>query len=193
MTLLAGFKTLLLARSGRSDICVATAMANRSRPGTERVIGPFANTAVICTRLDAALSFREALYRVRDAVLEAHAMQDLPFDLLAARLAEQDGLEPTSLVQVFFLLQNAFRQPLKLPEVAIQPLGDREGLQVMPIDRTLLTVILRETPSGLSGTCRFKPDVFKPNMLRNWLADYGKILAGAVANPKRSLGRLAEH
>ena len=41
MTLLTGLKALLLARSGRKDICVATAMANRSQLRTERVIGPF--------------------------------------------------------------------------------------------------------------------------------------------------------
>src|SRR5205807_5214501 len=38
MTLLAAFKVLLLARSGGNDICVATAMANRSQSGTERII-----------------------------------------------------------------------------------------------------------------------------------------------------------
>ena len=84
MTLLAGFKTLLLARSGRNDICVATAMANRSQLRTERMIGPLENTTLIRTRIDADLSFQEALGRVRDSVLEAYARQELPFDILAA-------------------------------------------------------------------------------------------------------------
>ena len=61
MTLLAGFKTLLMARSGRNDVCVATAMANRSQLSTERVIGPLVNTTLIRTRIDADLSFQEAL------------------------------------------------------------------------------------------------------------------------------------
>ncbi len=107
MTLLAGFKTLLLARSGRNDICVATAMANRSQLRMERVIGPVANTTLIRTRLGGDLSFQEALSRVRESVLEALARQELPFDILAARLAEKDGLDPASLIQVFFVLQNA--------------------------------------------------------------------------------------
>ena len=83
MTLLTGFKALLLARSGRSDICVATAMANRSQMRTECVIGPLENTTLIRTRIDADLSFQEALSRVRDSVLEAYARQELPFDVLA--------------------------------------------------------------------------------------------------------------
>ena len=85
------------------------------------MIGPVANTALIRTRIDADLSFQEALSRVRDSVLEAYARQELPFDILAARLAEEDGLDPASLIQVFFVLQNAFRRPIKLPDVAVRP------------------------------------------------------------------------
>ena len=122
MTLLAGFKTLLLARSGRNDICVATAMANRSQLRTERVIGPVGehrahphpNSMPICR-------FRTHSGRVRDSVLETYARQELPFDVLAARLAEEEGLDPASLMQVFFVLQNAFRRPLKLPDVSVRP------------------------------------------------------------------------
>ena len=106
MTLLTCFKTLLLLRSGRNDICVGTTMANRSQLGRERVIGPFANTTLIRTRFDADLTFQEALDRVRDAVLEAYARQELPFDIIAARLAEEDGLDPASLVQFYFVLQS---------------------------------------------------------------------------------------
>ena len=89
MALLAGFKAMLLARTGRGDICVATAMANRTQQWTERVIGPMENTTLIRTRMDLDLSFREALSRVRDSVLEAYARQELPFEILAARLAEE--------------------------------------------------------------------------------------------------------
>jgi acyl-CoA synthetase (AMP-forming)/AMP-acid ligase II/aryl carrier-like protein len=193
MTLLAGFKTLLLARSGRNDICVATAMANRSQLRMERVIGPVANTTLIRTRLAGDLSFQEALSRVRESVLEALVRQELPFDILAARLVEKDGLDPASLVQMFFVLQNAFRQPLKLPNVAARPFAHREGRPVMPIDRAGLRVTLKETPSGIRGTFSYKNDLFQANTVRHWIADYKAILAKAAANPETSLGRLAAH
>jgi hypothetical protein len=41
MTLLTGLKAVLLVRTGRKDICVATPMANRAALGTDRVIGQF--------------------------------------------------------------------------------------------------------------------------------------------------------
>jgi acyl-CoA synthetase (AMP-forming)/AMP-acid ligase II/acyl carrier protein/NRPS condensation-like uncharacterized protein len=192
MSLLAGFKTLLLLRSGRNDICVATLMANRSQLRTERVIGPFANTTLIRTRLDADLTFSEALNRVREAVLEAYARQELPFDIIATRLAEETGLCPASLIQVYFVLQVAFRRPLKLPDVTVRPFGYQEGRTVMPIDRAWLSITLKETPSGITGICGHKNDLFEPNPVRDWIADYTAILAKAAANPNTQLGRLAD-
>jgi amino acid adenylation domain-containing protein len=191
MTLLTGFNALLLARSGCKDICVATAMANRSQLSTERLIGPLANTMLIRTQIDADLSFENALNRVRNSVLEAYARQQLPFEIIAARLSEADGSDPKSLIQVFFVLQNAFR-PLKLPGVTAQPFAYPEGQQVMPIDRTWLSVMLQETPSGITGSCTYKKAVFEPNTAEHWMADYQTILSKAAADPETSLGRLAD-
>jgi amino acid adenylation domain-containing protein len=194
MTLLTGLKAVLLARTGRADICVATAMANRSQPDTDRVIGPFENTTIIRTRMDPNLSFQEALSRVRDAVLEAYARQELPFEILATRLAEEDGLDPASLIQVFFVLQNPLRQPVKLPDIRVQPFGNlyREGQPVLPINHTWLTLMLKERPSGITGSCNYKSSLFEPGAISQWMDDFATILTNAVANPKRELGRMLD-
>jgi acyl-CoA synthetase (AMP-forming)/AMP-acid ligase II/acyl carrier protein len=192
MALLTGFKTLLLLRSGRNDICVATMMANRSHVGVERVIGPFANTTLVRTQLDADLTFQEALNQVRDAVLEAYARQELPFDIIAERLAKEAGMDPASLTQVYFVLQVAFRRAVRLPHTTVRQFGYRQGLAFMPIDRTWLAMTLSETPSGIIGAFRHKKDLLEPSILRHWIADYKAILANAAANPKRLLGRLAD-
>ena len=192
MTLLAAFKTLLLLRSGRSDICVATLMANRAQLRRERVIGPFANTTLIRTQIDPDLTFSEALNRVREAVLAAYARQELPFDIIAARLAEETGLSPATLVQIYFVLQVAFRRPPKLPGVTVRPFGDQEGRTAMPIDRAWLSITLKESSSGITGICGHKNDLFGPHTGQDWIADYMAILAKAAANPNKQLGRLAD-
>jgi amino acid adenylation domain-containing protein len=194
MSLLTGFKAMLLARTGRGDICVATAMANRNQQWTERIIGPMENTTLIRTRIDSDLSFREALSRVRESVLEAFARQELPFEMLAAKLAEETDVDPASLIQVFFILQNAIRRPLELSDVVAQSFGSaqREGRPVLPIDRTWLTLMLMEKPSGIDGSCTYKADLFEATTLQNWIAEYEAILTKAVANPERSLGLLMD-
>jgi hypothetical protein len=194
MTLLAGFKAMLLTRTGRNDICVATAMANRSQQGTDRVVGPLENTAIIRTRMDLDLSFEEALGRVRDSVLEAHSREQLPFDILAARLKEEGGPDPVSLTQVYFILQDPFRRPLQLPDVAVRPFGDihREGQPVLPIDHTWLTLMLKERPSGVTGSCTYKYELFEHDAVRYWIVDYMTVLTNAVANHRTPLGRLVD-
>jgi acyl-CoA synthetase (AMP-forming)/AMP-acid ligase II/acyl carrier protein len=192
MSLLAGFKTLLLLRSGRTDICVATLMANRAQLRRERVIGPFANTTLIRTQIDADLTFGEALNRVREAVVAAYARQELPFDIIAARLAEETGLCPASLVQIYFVLQVAFRRPPKLPDVTVRPFGYQEGRTAMPIDRVRLSIALKESASGITGICGHKNDLLGPNTGQDWIAGYMAILTKAAANPDKELGRLAD-
>ena len=191
MTLLAAFKALLAAASGRDDICVATAMANRSQQSMERVIGPMENTTLIRTRMDANLSFQEAIDRVRDSVLEAHARQELPFDLLARRLAEEDDLDSAAITQAFFIMQNGCKS-FNLPGLACRSLGKRgEGQPVFPVDHSWLTVSVREMASGIAGSCTYKPDLFKGHAAGPWLANYKKILSKAAAEPELSLLRLA--
>jgi non-ribosomal peptide synthetase component F len=190
MTLLAALKVLLLAKGGRNDICVATAMANRAQLRTERVIGPVVNTTVIRTRIDADLSFESALGRVRASVLEAYSRQELPFHVFAEQLTEEDSLDPAALTQVYFVLQSAFR-PLQLPEVTILPFAYPDGQRILPIDRTWLSIALKETASGIDGTCSYKPDLFGRHASRLWISEYRAILAKAAANPAVSLGRLA--
>jgi non-ribosomal peptide synthetase component F len=191
MTLLAGFKSLLLARTGCNDICVATAMANRSQLRTERVVGPLMNITLIRTRVDQDLSFQGTLGRVRESVLEAYARQELPFDVLTAQLAKDGELDPASLIQAFFVLQNA-SQPLKLPNITVQSFAYPDGQRALPIDRTWLSVMLKESPAGIVGSCSYKSDLFEAKAIARWVKDYTAILARAVADPEMSLGRLGD-
>jgi amino acid adenylation domain-containing protein len=191
MTLLTGFKAMLLARNGRRDICIATIMANRTELWTEGVVGPLENTTLIRTRLDPDLTFREALARVREAVLEAHARQNLPFEILASRLAQDDGVDPASLTQAFFVLQNAVRRPLELRDLAVRSFGNAyDGQPVLTIDQTWLTLMLKEGPSGIAGSCAYKEDLFDTDALQQWMVDYGAILARAAADPQRQIEQL---
>ena len=195
MTLLTALKAVLLVRTRCHDICVATAMANRFQPETDRVVGPLENTTIIRTRLDPDFSFLEALSLVRDAVLEAYTRQELPFEILATRLAEEDGLDPASLTQVFFVLQNPLRQLVKLPDIIVRPFGNfhREGQPVMPINHAWLTLMLKERPAGITGSCNYKSSLFKPGAISQWMRDFATILTNAAANPTGPLGRMLDY
>ncbi|MHB0770043.1 amino acid adenylation domain-containing protein [Bradyrhizobium sp. 5.13L] len=191
MCLLTGLKAMLLARTGRTDIVVATAMANRAQPDTDRIIGPFENTVIIRTTMTPDLSFAQALARVRQSVLDAHARQELPFNVLADHL-EREGIDPASLLQVYFTLQNPLRQPLDLPDIATGSIGNiaREGQPVLPIDQTWLSLMLKERPTGITGSCNYKRELLEGRMVGKLMEDLVALLAAALAQPDAPLGRL---
>jgi hypothetical protein len=51
--------------------------------------------------------------------------------------------------------------------------------------------MLKERPSGITGSCRFKDDLFEANTVEHWMVHYKSILAKAAATPEMSLARLA--
>ncbi|UFW48280.1 MULTISPECIES: non-ribosomal peptide synthetase [Bradyrhizobium] len=191
MCLLTGLKALLLARTGHSDIAVATAMANRAQPDTDRIVGPFENTVIVRTKITPELSFVEALARVRQSVLDAHARQELPFNLVADHL-EQEGIDTAALLQVYFTLQNPLRQPLDLPDLITASIGNiaREGQPVLPIDQTWLSLMLKERPTGITGSCNYKSELLDGGMVGEWMEDLVALLVAASAQPNAPLGRL---
>jgi amino acid adenylation domain-containing protein len=192
VTLLAGFKVLLMAKSGRTDICVATAMANRSALATERTIGLLENTTVIRTTMTTKTRFREALGVVSAAVMEAYERQELPFGTVASQLNEEFGLDPCSLIQAFFIMRNAWSRPFKLPNVAVRSFGDRyrQGMAVLPLDRTWITVSLKPAQSHIIGSCSYKAGLFGLGPSRYWSRTYRTILQRAVENSEAILYQL---
>ena len=193
MCLLTGLKALLMVRTGHTDISIATAMANRAQPDTERIVGPFENTVIVRSRITPDLSFTQGLARVREAVLEAHARQELPFNILADHL-EQEGIDPASLLQVYFTLQNPLRQPLDLPNVAVRSIGNvaREGQPVLPVDQTWLSLMLKERPSGITGSCNYKRELLDGGVVGMWMEDLVALLTAALAQPHAPLHRLLD-
>jgi non-ribosomal peptide synthetase component F len=169
-------------------------MANRNEQWAERVVGPVENTTVVRTRIETGLPFREILRRTRHSVLEAYARQDFPFETLVAIPPEEGQPDLASLVQVFFVFQNAIPKPFELPGIAAQPFGDAslQGQPVLPIDGGRLTVTLREMPTGIEGSCVYKADLFEPRTVRSWLADYVTVLGKATAEPDKQLHLLMD-
>ena len=121
MTVLAAFKVLLFRHSGQTDISVGTPIANRTDVATEPLIGFFANTLVLRSRIDPALGFREFLHGVRTTSLEAFAHQDMPFDKLVELLRPQRSLDHSPLFQVVLALQNAPPELLDLAGTRVEP------------------------------------------------------------------------
>ncbi|HKS72052.1 MAG TPA: condensation domain-containing protein, partial [Terriglobales bacterium] len=179
MILLAGFQVLMARYSGQEDVLVGTPIANRNRAELEGVIGFFANTLVMRTKISPALTVSELLAKVRETALDGYAQQDIPFEKLVEELRPERSLSHNPLFQVLFSLQNAPRRAFDLP-----------GLQLTPVEvagatsKFDLSLFLVETPEGLRGRMEYNTDLFEEATIERMLAHYQGLLEAAVADPQ---------
>jgi amino acid adenylation domain-containing protein len=108
-----------------SDVVLGAAVAGRSVPGTEHLIGFFANTLPFRYHVDPDAPQAEFLRTVTDSALTAFEHQQLPFQKIveAVRAPRTPGVTP--LVQVFVAMDDYPLDLSLLPGLA----GEREQLR----------------------------------------------------------------
>ncbi|XYI02585.1 amino acid adenylation domain-containing protein [Sorangium sp. So ce1128] len=185
MTLLAAFQVLLARRSGQDDIVVGTPIANRTRLETEGLIGLFANTLALRTRLGGDPTFRDLLGRVREACLGAYAHQDLPFEKLVEALQPTRDLSRSPLFQVLFVLQSAPAPALELAGLIFEPIETSGGTAKLDLSLSLV-----ERERGLFATLEYSADLFDAATAERMLGHYRALLQSATADPGQRVGAM---
>jgi non-ribosomal peptide synthetase component F len=192
MTLMAAFNIVLRCYSGVDDLRVATDVANRSRPGTKGLFGPVANTVILRTRLHGDPSAREVVRQVRATSLAALANQDIPFDVVAEALERGRGINPATLAQVKMSLQGTSLRAVPSSDhgLSLEEVVPGMVLPVVTMTTFDVTVILRETTTGLGGTCVYKPHLFGAEAIDRLLQDFQQVLESMVAQPEQPISAM---
>ena len=178
MTALMVFKTFLSRCSGLDDVIVGTPVAGRDRVETEGMIGLLINTLALRTDLSGKPAFEEALLRVRETALEAHAHQELPFESLVQDLQPDRDASRTPVFQVLFALQNSPVQPLRLRDLAIAPLDVHTGTAKLD-----LALAMSELEGALAGSIEYASDLFDAATVERFAGHLRNLFAAAVASP----------
>jgi amino acid adenylation domain-containing protein len=181
MTLLAAFQVLLSRLSGQEDVSVGAPIAGQNRMNGEGQRGSFQSILVLRTNLSGNPTFQELLKRVQDVTLGAHAHRDLPFEKLV------EELHPPRLVD---------RHPFC--EVLLNYIGDSEQQNGWPgvdgqsrnVDdpqsKILMTLSARPA-QRLQLMLTYCQELFTPERMRLFLAQFAAVLEQAVANPQLPL------
>jgi amino acid adenylation domain-containing protein len=191
MTLVTAFSILLSRYSRQEDVCIGTAIANRTHRDTEGSIGFFVNTLVLRSKIDPEQEFTELLHQTRQTCLDAYAHQDIPFEHLVEKLQPERSLSYNPLFQVMMVLQNTegAGTNVRLPELDIQDLE-----QSYPFAKFDLTLDLCEKDGQLRCMWEYATDLFAAATIGRMAKHFEVLLAAIAHNPQQpplqSIGKL---
>lgn len=95
------------AHTGKCDFLLGTPTVGRNSPGTESVVGDFANPVVLRARIELNTSIADWLFQVRESVLEALSHDAMPFPELVQRFNPPRDASRAPLFQIMFLWHQA--------------------------------------------------------------------------------------
>ena len=190
MTLLAAFNLLLSRHTDQTDIIVGTPIAGRQHPGTEDLIGFFVNTLPLRVDLSDIQTFRELLGHVRDITLGAYSNQDVPFEQLVEVLQPERVLNRHPVFDVMLNLVQTSVTSLEMGgldfELLDLPESESKFWMTLYVQDSLQTSV-QESSVGLTLNLVYRRDLFSPERMGIFLAQFETLLEQIVATPDRSL------
>jgi amino acid adenylation domain-containing protein len=192
MTLIAAFETLLHRYSQQNDILISFASGGRGQVETEGLIGFFSNTLIQRINFDGDPTFRELFSRVREASLEAHAHQDLPFEKLVEELPPELSNSRSPLFQVKFALNPPWSNGRGMASVNLPDLNITSLFGYIYHGKTKydLILVMREQDEGLGMVFDYNADLFEASTIARMLGHLEILLEGIVANPDQKISNL---
>jgi len=118
------FMMLLSYESSQRKFTVGTDVAGREEPGFEEVVGHFVNQIVMVADFSGDSSLKEIINRAASAFLQAHALREIPFDVLA-KATREDRAADTPLFRAKIVMQPPMPNALaKLPGIELLNIHD---------------------------------------------------------------------
>ncbi|OYE05895.1 non-ribosomal peptide synthetase [Nostoc sp. 'Peltigera membranacea cyanobiont' 232] len=187
MTLLTAFNILLSRYSRQEDLCVGSAIANRTHSYTESLIGFFVNTLVLRSKIKSEQGFNELLQQTRQTCLDAYAHQDIPFEYLVEQLQPERSLSHNPLFQVMIVLQNTegAGTNVSLPGLDIKWLN-----QSYPYAKFDLTLDLCERDEQLHCMWEYATDLFEAETIQRMAGHFEVLLSAIIENPQQPISKL---
>lgn len=180
--LLASFKVLLHRYTGQDDLVVGGLIDGRSSPGLENLFGYFQRMVPLRTHPRPTQPFEDYVREVLEAVRQAAANSDIPFDRIVRDLQPRRDPSVHPLFQTMFSMQSL---GLADPRWSATQMWARASTAKMD-----LVVELEETPDEVVGRIVFNTELFNAGTIQRMISHWLTLVAGAASNPKLTLAAL---
>ena len=191
--LLAVFTVLLHQQSGRQDVLVGSAMANRMSKASEDMIGMWVNSTVIRSRTVSDKTFAAHLNDIQASIATAQEFQDTPFEDIVRQLQPERTLAHNPIFQVGFSYHNSALPSLERPdfelsiEAAYSNRSSKFDFEIVLVPE----VDPQGNPAGLTVVWTFATSIFERTRMMGMWQCYDALLDRCVADPNVLLDSLA--
>ncbi len=196
VALLAAYKLMLARIAGIEDVPVAIPMSGRNRPELEELFGYFGNTVLFRTRLSPRLTVDEAIARVQETVLNAHAHQDVPFEDIVAAYRRKHRRVDGAMYDVMFEFLD-FRGPQHANASALETAWDAPMSLDFDVEvhtetaKCDLFLCCWECENGLSCVFEYDTELFEPRTIATWADMYAQVLESLPQDRERAIEDLS--
>lgn len=180
------FMILLWQMSGREEQVVGVPAARRNRVEFEDVIGLFTNIVVVRMDISGNPAFAELLGRTKEALLEALAHEDVPFDRLVQALHPVRSAGGNPIFETLFA-----SVPAAAPMECFGPLTATPYVVEAAAAPFALGVSVIEEPSGAGWVrAEYRTEVLTVEQVASMLDHYVRLLTEVAALPEIRVAEL---
>ncbi|NBI50351.1 non-ribosomal peptide synthetase [Burkholderia sp. ISTR5] len=187
VVLLTAYAWLLARESDQDEVVIGSPIAQRPSRETEQMIGCFLNTLPLRCDFSGAPSARAALARLREVVLDAFELQDVPFESIVAAVDQPRALDRTPLFQAMLVLQSTPQHALRLPGLELSGFDDERGAAQFE-----LTLFACEDPDtgGLRLDWQYDADLYDHATMASRCERLHRLAVDIARNPDLPLAAL---
>jgi len=178
MVLLAAYNVLLYKYTGSETVVVGTAIAGRSHPDLESIIGVFLNTLAMKNELRGDMVFADFLRRVGKNALDAYDNQDYQFEELVERLGLERDYSRNPVFDTMLNFVNTDIPEIELRNLRLTPFKMESSAVKFDIK-----INAREQGGRLRCTLDYSTKLFKQETMEAFIGNYIKILDRIAADP----------
>ncbi|MCU0289988.1 MAG: condensation domain-containing protein, partial [Acidobacteria bacterium] len=178
MVLLAAYNVLLHKYTGQETIVVGSAIAGRSHPDLENIVGVFLNTLVMKNNLSGDLTFDQFLKNVRENALRAYENQDFQFEELVEKLNLKRDYSRNPIFDTMLNFINMDIPEIKLKDLKLSPYK-MEGAAV----KFDFKINAWEQDGLVRCTLDYCTKLFKPETMDTFIENFLKVITKVIDDP----------
>ncbi len=155
-TVLSAIGILIQKYSGEDDFCIGTHVSNRPQPYLEKLFGMFVNTIPVRIHVEQGIEINNLIRNTKNALLEAIAHQDLPFEDIISLLNPERYSNVNPLFQISVVwLYNPYSN-VELEGLSVEHINIKKGIS--PFD---ITIYLTDKGNHIEGNIEYNIDILR--------------------------------